>query len=57
MTANRSDVPDMTLATSCLLILGPKEGYKSLGNYFPFFQQLFIDLFVKIQSNELIDPK
>lgn len=31
MTANRPDVPDMTLATSCLLILGPKEGFKYLG--------------------------
>ena len=31
MTANRPDIPDMALATSCLLILGPKEGYKSLG--------------------------
>ena len=31
MTANRPDVPDMALATSCLLILGPQEGYKYLG--------------------------
>ena len=31
MTANRPDVPDMALATSCLLILGPKEGFKYLG--------------------------
>lgn len=31
MTANRPDVPDMSLAKSCLLILGPKEGHKYLG--------------------------
>ena len=31
MTANRPDVPDMGLATSCLLNLGPDEGYKNLG--------------------------
>ena len=31
MTVNRPDVPDMALATSCLLILGPQEGYKYLG--------------------------
>lgn len=31
MTANRPDIPDMALATSCLLILGPKEGFKYLG--------------------------
>lgn len=31
MTANRPEVPDMALATSCLLILGPQEGYKYLG--------------------------
>lgn len=31
MTSNRPEVPDMALATSCLLILGPKEGYKYLG--------------------------
>lgn len=31
MTANRPDVPDMALATSCLLILGPNEGFKYLG--------------------------
>ena len=31
MTANRPDVPDMALAKSCLLILGPKEGHKYLG--------------------------
>ncbi|KAK4002762.1 hypothetical protein OUZ56_004564 [Daphnia magna] len=30
MTANRPDVPDMALATSCLLILGPTEGFKYL---------------------------
>ena len=31
MTANRPDIPDMALATSCLLILGPAEGFKYLG--------------------------
>ncbi len=31
MTANRPEVPDMALATSCLLILGPNEGYMYLG--------------------------
>ncbi|EFX79172.1 hypothetical protein DAPPUDRAFT_304960 [Daphnia pulex] len=30
MTANRPDIPDMALATSCLLILGPTEGFKYL---------------------------
>ena len=31
MTSNRPEVPDMALATSCLLILGPQYGYKYLG--------------------------
>ena len=31
MTANRPEVPDMALATSCLLLLGPTDGYKYLG--------------------------
>lgn len=31
MTANRPDVPDKALATACLLNLGPKDGYKNLG--------------------------
>jgi hypothetical protein len=29
----RPDIPDMALATSCLLILGPTEGFKYLGTY------------------------
>ena len=34
MTANRPEVPDMALATACLLNLGPKDGYKNLGEIF-----------------------
>lgn len=37
MTANRPDIPDMALATSCLLILGPTEGFKYLGAYMKLF--------------------
>lgn len=33
MTSNRPEIPDMALATSCLLILGPQEGYKYLGKF------------------------
>lgn len=42
MTANRPEVPDMALATSCLLLLGPADGYKYLGTVCLFFKSLTI---------------